>query len=204
MRRVIVAEWMTLNGVVQSPSSPTEDASGGWRHGGWHPPYLDEAGMKWSLTNVLEAGAYLFGRRTYDIFAAYWPTAPQEEQFLAEPFNSRPKYVASRTLAGPLGWNGSTLLRGDVGDAVAALKREEGGDLLVLGSTGLVETLFAHDLVDELRLMIDPVVVGGKAPARRRRRSAGASPGGQPDDPCRRDPHHLRPRALTRTAEPDC
>lgn len=161
MRRVIVAEWMTLNGVVQSPSSPTEDAGGGFEQGGWHPPYLDEAGMSWSIGNVLEAGAYLFGRRTYEIFAAHWPNASPEEQVLAEPFGARPKYVASRTLTAPLGWSNSTLLRGDVGDAVAALKRGDGGDLLVLGSTELVQTLFAHDLVDELRLMIDPVVVGG-------------------------------------------
>jgi dihydrofolate reductase len=161
MRKVIVTEWMALDGVVQGPSSPDEDRSGGFEHGGWHRRYFDDASMKWVVENVAAAGGYLLGRRTYEIFAAHWPTASPEEQILAQPLNTRPKYVASTTLTGPLAWQHSTLLQGSVASAVAALKQEDGGDLLVIGSTELVRTLIEHDLVDEFRLMIDPIVVGG-------------------------------------------
>jgi len=162
MRKVIVNEWMTLDGVVQAPSSPAEDPSGGFGHGGWHVRHTaDQHFQRWAIENLTGAGGFLFGRRTYEIFAAHWPNASPEEQVIAEPLNTRPKYVASTTLAAPLAWRGSTLLGPDVAGAVAALKRQEGGDLLVIGSTGLVHTLLAHRLVDELRLMIDPVVVGG-------------------------------------------
>src|SRR5262249_6512393 len=120
-----------------------------------------DASMKWVIDNVTGASGFLLGRRTYDVFAAHWPNASEAEQVLARPLNDRPKFVASRTLAGPLAWRNSTLLAGDVAEAVAALKREEGRPLLAIGSTGLVRTLIEHDLVDELRLMIDPIVVGG-------------------------------------------
>jgi len=162
MRKVIVSEWITLDGVVQSPTTPSEDPSGGFAHGGWHAPHMgDEAFMRWVVESVNGAGGYLFGRRTYEIFAAHWPNASEEEQVLAQPLNTRPKYVASTTLAEPLAWQNTTLLRGDVADAVATLKREDGGDLLIVGSTRLVQTLLAHGLVDELRLMIALVTVGG-------------------------------------------
>lgn len=161
MRRVIVSEWMTLDGVVQAPMSPDEDPSGGFRHGGWHAPFGDAVFQAWVAESVGAAGGYLLGRRTYDIFAAHWPNASAQEQALAGPLNARPKYVASTTLSEPLAWANSTLMSGDVAESVAALKREDGGDLLVIGSTGLVQTLMAHDLVDEFRLLIDPVVVGG-------------------------------------------
>ncbi|MFR9779814.1 dihydrofolate reductase family protein [Micromonospora sp. MS34] len=161
MRKVIADEWMTLDGVVQSPSYPDEDATGGFRHGGWHARYLEDLSMRWVIENVRGAGGYLLGRGTYEIFAAHWPTAPQEQQVLAEPLNRLPKYVASTTLEEPLGWPNSTLLRGDVGAAVRALKAEEGRDLHVIGSPGLVQSLLALGLLDELRVMIDPLVVGG-------------------------------------------
>jgi dihydrofolate reductase len=161
MRRVIVNEWMTLNGVVQAPSYADEDTTGGFEHGGWHRPYFDDASMRWVIDNVTGAGGFLLGRRTYETFAAHWPNAPEEEQVLAQPLNTLPKYVASTTLSGPLEWQNSRLLQGDVAEAVAALKQEEGGDLLVIGSTVLVQTLTQHALVDEFRLMIDPLVVGG-------------------------------------------
>jgi dihydrofolate reductase len=161
MRKVIANEWMTLDGVVQAPSYPDEDLTGGFEHGGWHGRYFDELSMNWVIENVRGAGGYLLGRGTYEIFAAHWPTAPQEQQVLAEPLNRLPKYVASRTLQAPLGWPNSTLLRGDIGVAVRALKAEEGDDLHIIGSPGLVQSLVAVGLVDELRLMIDPVVVGG-------------------------------------------
>jgi dihydrofolate reductase len=160
MRKVIVNEWMTLDGVVQSPAYPDEDTTGGFEHGGWHPRYLDDGSMGWVIENVRGAGGFLLGRGTYERFAAHWPAASPEEQALAEPLNELPKYVASTTLGEPLGWRNSTLLRGDAGDAVRALKAEDGRDLHAIGSPGLVQTLIERDLVDELRLMIDPLVLG--------------------------------------------
>jgi dihydrofolate reductase len=121
----------------------------------------DDAAMTWVLASIVEAGGFLLGRRTYEIFAAYWPNASEEEQVVAEPLNTKPKYVASTTLSEPLEWQGSTLLEGDLGEAVTALKQESGGDVHVIGSTRLVQTLIERDLVDELRLMIDPVALGG-------------------------------------------
>lgn len=161
MRKVIVQVWMTLDGVVQAPGAPDEDTTGGFRHGGWSLRYFDDAAMTWAAANVTEASGYLLGRRTYETFAAHWPNASEEEQVLAEPLNTRPKYVASTTLTEPLQWQNATLLRGDVARTVADLKRQDGGDLLAIGSTRLVQTLVDHDLVDELRVMVDPLVVGG-------------------------------------------
>ena len=162
MRKVIVNEFMTLDGVAQAPGAADEDTSGGFAHGGWHMRNADdELAQSWVLQNIVQAGGFLLGRRTYEIFAAYWPKAPAEAQVVAEPLNGKPKYVASRTLNEPLHWHNSTLLAGDVAAAVAALKDEDGGDLHVIGSTELVRTLIEHDLVDEFRLIIDPVIVGG-------------------------------------------
>ena len=161
MRKVIVDEWMTLDGVAQAPGEENEDTTGGFRYGGWHMDYVDEAFQNWMLTNLNEAGGFLLGRRTYEGFAGHWPNASEEEQPIAEPLNKAPKYVASRTLREPLEWQNSILLHGDAGEAVAALKREDGGDLHVIGSTNLVQTLMGHDLVDEFRFIIDPIVVGG-------------------------------------------
>jgi dihydrofolate reductase len=161
MRKVIADEWMTLDGVIQAPGQANEDTTGGFAHGGWHVGYFDDLAQRRVVDSVVTAGGFLLGRRTYEIFAAHWPNASEEEQVLAEPLNTKPKYVASRTLTEPLGWQNSTVLQGDVADAVAALKQEDGGDLLVIGSTELVQTLIEHDLVDEFRVMIDPLVVGG-------------------------------------------
>jgi dihydrofolate reductase len=162
MRKVVVNEFMSLDGVAQAPGAADEDTSGGFAHGGWHLPYMeDELAQQWVLESIVEAGGFLLGRRTYEIFAAYWPNAPAEEQVIAEPLNSKPKYVASRTLTEPLEWKNSTPVEGDLAAAVAALKQEDGGDVHVIGSTELVQTLIEHDLVDEFRLMIDPVVLGG-------------------------------------------
>lgn len=161
MRRIIVNEFMSLDGVVQAPGGADEDTSGGFRHGGWHMQYMDDVSRPRVLAGIVEAGGFLLGRGTYEIFAAYWPNAPEEEQVIAEPLNSKPKWVASRTLDGELGWQNSTLLEGDVAGAVAALKREDGGDIHVIGSPELARTLLDAGLVDELRLMIDPVVLGG-------------------------------------------
>ena len=162
MRKLIVNEFMSLDGVVQAPGGADEDPTGGFAHGGWHMRYMeDELAQRWVLQSIVEAGGFLLGRRTYEIFAAYWPNAPEEEQVIAEPLNSKPKYVASTTLTEPLEWQNGRLVEGDVAAAVAALKQEDGGDLHVIGSTELVRTLIEHDLVDEFRLMIDPIVLGG-------------------------------------------
>ena len=162
MRKLIVNEFMSLDGVAQAPGGEDEDTSGGFQHGGWHMKYMDdETAMKRVLEGIVAAGGFVLGRRTYEIFAAYWPNAPEEEQVIAQPLNSKPKYVASTTQGNPLEWENSTVLQGDVAEAVAALKQEDGADLHVIGSTELVQTLIEHDLVDELRLMIDPVTLGG-------------------------------------------
>ena len=162
MRKVIVNEFLSLDGGAQAPGGAEEDTDGGFAHGGWHMQYMeDEPTQQWVLKSIVEAGGFLLGRRTYEIFAAYWPNAPEEEQVVAEPLNSKPKHVVSTTLSEPLAWENSTLLEGDVAAAVRALKQADGGDLHVIGSTVLVQTLIEHELVDELRLMIDPVVLGG-------------------------------------------
>jgi dihydrofolate reductase len=161
MRKVIVNEFMSLDGVVQAPGGADEDTTGGFEHGGWHMRYFDDLSQKRVLEGIVEAGGFLLGRRTYEIFASYWPNAPEEEQVIAEPLNTKPKYVASTTLTEPLEWQSSTVLQGDVAEAVVALKLEDGADLHVIGSTELVQTLIEHALVDEFRLMLDPVTLGG-------------------------------------------
>ena len=159
MRKVIVNEFLALDGTAQAPGGPEEDTSGGFRHGGWHMQYGDDGSGVAKLID--EAGGFLLGRRTYEIFAGYWPNAPEETQAIAEPLNTKPKHVASKTLTGSLEWQNATVLEGDLPEAVAALKQEDGGDLLVIGSTALVQSLIQHGLVDEFRLMIDPILVGG-------------------------------------------
>src|SRR5215207_6130000 len=155
MRKLIVNEFMSLDGVGQAPGGADEDPSGGFAHGGWHMRYMeDELAQRWVLQSIVEAGGFLLGRRTYEIFGAYWPNAPEEEQVIAKPLNSKPKYVASTTLTEPLEWQNARLVEGDVAAAVAALKQEDGGDLHVIGSTELVRTLVERDLGDEWRLMI--------------------------------------------------
>lgn len=161
MSKVIVFDWMSLDGVVQSPAYSDEDASGGFQHGGWHGQYFEERSMRWLAENLNAAGGFLLGRRTYEVFAAHWPEASPEEQPLAGPMNTLPKYVASRTLQAPLAWQNSRLLDHPIAESVARLRRQDVGNLLVIGSTELAATLLAHDLVDELRLMIDPVILGG-------------------------------------------
>lgn len=161
MRNVVVVEWMTLDGVVQAPGRPDEDRDGGFEHGGWHLRYFDDTSREWVVKGYADAGGFLFGRRTYESLAAYWPNASEEEQVIAQPLNTKPKYVASRTLTEPLEWQNSTLLTGDIAEAVLRLKQEDGGELHVIGSPEFAQGLIEHDLVDEYRLMIDPLVVGG-------------------------------------------
>ena len=161
MRRVIVDEFLTLDGVMQAPGAADEDRDGGFEHGGWQMPYLDDVAQKFIAEGIVGAGGFLLGRRTYEIFAGYWPTAPAEEAIVADPLNNLPKYVASTTMSEPLEWQNSTLLHGDVGEAVPALKQDAGRDLHVIGSGELVQTLMRRDLVDQYRFLINPVVLGG-------------------------------------------
>jgi dihydrofolate reductase len=162
MRKLIVNEFMSMDGVAQAPGGQEEDPSGGFAHGGWHMRYTqDERARAWVMEYIAEMGGLVLGRRTYEIFAGYWPNASEEEALIAEPLNRVPKYVASATLTEPLAWNNSSLLRPDAATALRALKQEDGRDLHVIGSAQLVRGLLADDLVDELRLMIDPLVLGG-------------------------------------------
>jgi dihydrofolate reductase len=159
MRKVIVNEFLSLDGVMQGPGGPDEDRRDGFEHGGWSMPYFDEVAMGEATAGMAECGGYLFGRRTYQIMAAHWPSAPDDDPF-AGSLNGLPKYVASRTLEEPLEWQNSTLLKGDAAEAVAGLKQEQGKDLVVLGSGDFVQTLMEHDLVDEYHFMVDPIVLG--------------------------------------------
>lgn len=163
MRRLVVTAQLSLDGVMQGPGHPDEDRSGGFEHGGWHMPYVDEDFLRIVSAAIPETDAYLFGRRTYEIMAGYWPNAPEGDMF-ANTLNNTAKYVASTTLKEPLDWKNSTLLKGDVPTAVAAIKQEPGGVITVLGSGELARTLMKHDLVDEYALMIDPVLLGGGKP----------------------------------------
>jgi dihydrofolate reductase len=160
MAKLVVVEGLSLDGVMQAPGSPDEDRSGGFEHGGWQMPYFDEVAGEEAGKSMAETGAFLFGRRTYEIMAAYWPQQPDDDMF-AKVLNGLPKYVASTTLEEPLEWAGSALLEGEVAEAVATLKDELDGNIVVLGSGQLARTLMEHDLVDEYALTIHPLILGG-------------------------------------------
>jgi dihydrofolate reductase len=157
MRPVVVNTFVTLDGVMQAPGGPEEDPTGNFTHGGWSAGYWDDA-MGARMGELMgKPFDLLLGRKTYEIFAAHWPHVPDQPG--AEELNSARKYVASRSLD-KVEWNNSTLLEGDVAEAVAKIKQEEGPEIQVHGSSDLIQTLLEHDLVDELRLMIFPVVLG--------------------------------------------
>ena len=158
MGKLVAQEFSSLDGVAQAPSYADEDTSGGFAHGGWNMRFMDDESMEWVIGNITEAGSYLLGRRTYETFAAHWPNASEQEQVVARPLNERPKYVASTTLTAPLAWQNSTLLDGDLVTAVAKLTADD--DVHVIGSTQLVRFLIVHGLVDEYRLMLDPILLG--------------------------------------------
>jgi dihydrofolate reductase len=157
--KLIVNEFLSLDGVMQAPGDPDEDRTDGFAHGGWQRPYFADDFAKVAFEGMRETDGYLFGRRTYEIMAAFWPSQPDSDPFAAS-LNGLPKYVASTTLSEPLEWQNSTLLQGDVAKAVAELKERPGKNLVVLGSGELVQTLMQNDLVDEYGLMINPIVLG--------------------------------------------
>jgi dihydrofolate reductase len=154
---VIISEFVSLDGVMQAPGHLDEDRDGGFEQGGWQVPYFDDVMGTAVDKGLRTAGGLLLGRRTYEHFAGYWPTAPKDQE--PELMNDLPKFVASTSLEEPLTWSNSTLLKGDVSEAVTKLKDRSGGDLLVLGSGELAQTLMRDNLVDEYRLMIHPVVL---------------------------------------------
>ena len=159
MRKLVVGTFVTLDGVMQAPGGPDEDRDGGFRHGGWLVPYFDEKLGEIMTEWTKQAGAFLLGRKTYEIFAASWPQSTDPADEIAAALNTRPKYVASRTLD-KVEWNNSRLLEGDVAEEVTKLKSQEGAEIQVHGSGNLLQTLLEHDLVDTLRIWQFPVVVG--------------------------------------------
>jgi len=159
MRKLVVGTFTTLDGVMQAPGGPDEDRDGGFRHGGWLVPYFDEKFVEIMTDWTKRAGAFLLGRKTYEIFAGSWPKSTDPADEIATALNTRPKFVASRTLD-TLAWNNSHLLKGDVAEEVAKLKAQEGGEIQVHGSSNLIQALLKHDLVDTLRIWQFPVVLG--------------------------------------------
>jgi len=158
MRKLVVTTFMTLDGVMQAPGGPEEDPDGGFEHGGWSVGYWDERMGELALEIHLATGGVLFGRKTYEILGSYWPRVGDDDPMAAK-LNAVPKYVASRTLD-TFEWANSSLLDGDVPDAVGRLKAEDGDPLLVIGSSGLIQTLIQHDLVDTFKVWTFPVVLG--------------------------------------------
>src|SRR4051812_13735286 len=160
--KVVVTEFMSLDGVVQAPGGPDEDTEGGFAHGGWSHPYFDVDVMGPAIgENLSAAGALLYGRRTWQVMAAAWPGRAGDPY--ADQMNAIKKYVVSRTLTeDDLTWNNTTLLPGDrMAAEIGALRGRDGGDMVVWGSAALVRSLLAEGLVDELNLMIEPIVLGG-------------------------------------------
>ncbi|GAA4287516.1 dihydrofolate reductase family protein [Georgenia daeguensis] len=159
MRKLVMAGFVSLDGVMQAPGGPEEDTEGGFPYGGWQFPFADPE-MGDVITRVFErTSAFLLGRRTYDIFASYWPEHTDPDDPIASQLNVLPKYVVSTTLTEPT-WQPTTVIADRVPEQVAELKKGDGGDILIQGSSRLLQTLLAHDLVDELLVGIYPVVLG--------------------------------------------
>lgn len=158
MGELIVTEFMTVDGVAQAPGGPDEDRESGFEYGGWQMPLVDAEAADLIFDQAKHMDALLLGRRTYDIFAGYWPTDEAEGDFKVL-LNRVPKYVATRTLTDPLDWEGASVLQGDLAEGVAGLK-ERYGRVHVIGSLNLAQSLLAHGLVDRLNLWVYPVVLG--------------------------------------------
>jgi dihydrofolate reductase len=159
--RIILSDFMSLDGVVQAPGGKEEDTDGGFRHGGWSMPYFDPEAMGGAVDEALQdTEALLFGRRTWRVMADAWPGRAGDP--FADRMNELPKYVASRTLQdSDMEWNSTLLPAADVIGAVRELRGRDGGDVQVMGSASFAEQLTANDLVDEYRLMLEPILLGG-------------------------------------------
>jgi dihydrofolate reductase len=158
MSKLVVLEYVSLDGVIQAPGHAAEDPEGNFAHGGWTAPFIP-AHRHHVAPSFQSADAFLFGRLTYDIFAAFWPTVTDPTDEIAQALNTRPKFVASRSLTDPQ-WPGTTVLGDDVPTKVAELRDRPGRELLVVGSAQLAQSLLGHALVDEYRLLVHPIVVG--------------------------------------------
>lgn len=158
MRKLVAVEFLSVDGVMQALGSPGEDTDDGFTHGGWGAPYAAAIHEAVTASDAQATGAYLFGRRTYEKMAAFWPFQPDENPMACQ-LNSTPKYVATRTL-NKLNWAGATILAGAIPQAISSLKCLGSGDVVVLGSGVLVHELMLNDLVDEFRLFIHPLLLG--------------------------------------------
>ena len=157
MRKLTVLAFLTLDGVIQEPDKP--DLTGAFPYGGWTVPLFDDSLDQTMPEQLRQPFDLVLGRKTYDVFAAYWPHQNSEENPVAGSFNTAKKYVASQTLQ-KLDWQNSTLLQGDVAQELQILKQQDGPDLQVHGSANLIQTLLKHDLVDEFLLMFFPITLG--------------------------------------------
>lgn len=157
-RKLVIRAFVTLDGVMQAPGGPDEDRSGGFAHGGWLWPFAHEE-MEQATTEFLQnADVLLLGRKTYEIFASYWPNM-EDDTAIGARLNAMPKLVASRTLEQTT-WRNTTIIDGPVAKAIRALKREGGGPIVTQGSADLIQTLLREDLVDEFVVLTFPVTVG--------------------------------------------
>jgi len=159
MPKIIVNAFLTLDGVMQAPGGPDEDRESGFLHGGWQAPYVDDVMGRLVTEGFADADSFLLGRKTYDIFANYWPKITDPNNAIATALNSRPKYVVSRSLE-RVTWNNSGLIQGDVVAELRKLREQPGRTLQTWGSTDLLQTLLQCDLIDEYRLFIFPLVLG--------------------------------------------
>lgn len=158
MGKLIVTEFVTLDGVAQAPGAPDEDREEGFPYGGWQAPFIDEEAGATMFERARSMDALLLGRKTYDIFAAYWPNASPESPF-TDLLNGVPKYVASQTLTEPLSWQNSSMLNGDLSHSIAELKGRH-DEVHVIGSLNFLQSLLRHGLVDQLNLWLYPLVLG--------------------------------------------
>jgi dihydrofolate reductase len=185
MRKLIVLSFITLDNVMQAPGGPEEDPTGGFEHEGWMFGYFDDFLLNAMIKQTSKPFDLLLGRKTYEIFAAYWPYVNADQNPFAAKLNNAKKYVASKTLT-KLDWNNSELINGDVPEGIKRIKEQDGLEIQVHGSSNLVQTLLKHDLVDELWLKIFPVTLGrgkrlfaeGSIPAGFKLLESGISPSG--------------------------
>jgi dihydrofolate reductase len=157
MRKLAINTFLTLDGVMQAPGGPEEDPTGGFTHGGWSVKYWDETMLERTGEAMSRPFDLLLGRKTYDIFVAHWPHVRNDP--IADALNRATKHVASRSLTA-VHWQGARLIRGELAEAIKHLKREDGPEIQVHGSANLIQTLLMHDLIDEFRLWIFPLVLG--------------------------------------------